>query len=135
MTYKHLLAPAAIAAIITTAAPAATPAAHYAISVRMQDGDRPATNPRLLVQADEPASFVIANDSYSLRMVATPDAEGHVTLASEVSSWTPHGLANDAQTIRLEAGGEARSLSFAHTDPTSGTVSRIRLDVSVRPVS
>jgi hypothetical protein len=137
MTLKYLLAPAI--AFAATALPAATPvaasAAHYDVSVRMQDGDLPATNPRLVTRAGQAATFEIANESYSLRMTATPDADGHVTLASSVSSWTAHGLTNDAQTVRLEADGEARILSFPHTDPATGATSRIRLDVRVRPAS
>jgi hypothetical protein len=133
MAGKILLTVAAFAAIAASATQAATGAANYDVSVRMQDGDKPATNPRLLTRAGEPATFVIANDSYSLRMTATTDAEGHVTLASQVSSWSPHGLANDAHNLRLEADGEAGMLSFPHTDPATGAVSQLRLDVSVRP--
>jgi hypothetical protein len=137
MACKYLFALAAAGTFAATALPAATPAtigaAQYDVAVRMQDGDQPATNPRLLTRAGEPATFVIANDSYSLRMTATPDADGHVVLASQVSSWTPHGLASDVQSLRLEANGEAGMLSFPHTDPATGAVRRIRLDVTVRP--
>jgi hypothetical protein len=137
MTRTYLLALTAAAACAATASLAATPAAtgavQYDVSVRMQDGDRPATNPRLVTGAGQAATFEIANESYSLRMTATPDADGHVTLASSLSSWTPRGLTNDAQTVRLEADGEARMLSFPHVDPATGATSRIRLDVRVRP--
>src|SRR4051794_31217946 len=121
MTRTYLLALTAAAACAATAsmAAAATGAAQYDVSVRMQDGDRPATNPRLVTSAGQAATFEIANDSYSLRMTATPDAEGHVTLASSLSSWTPRGLTNDAQTVRLAADGEARMLSFPHVDPAT----------------
>jgi hypothetical protein len=136
MTRRSLLALAMFGAFGATALPAATPAgtaAQYDVSVRMQDGDRPATNPRLLTRAGEAATFEIANDSYSLRMTATPDAEGHVTLASSVSSWTPRGLTNDARTVQLEADGEARMLSFPHIDPVTGATRQIRLDIRIRP--
>jgi hypothetical protein len=135
MARTYLLALAA-GACAATALPAATPAtgatAQYDVSVRMQDGDQPATNPRLLTNADRTATFVIANDSYSLRMTVTPDADGHVSLASEISSWTPRGLANDTQALRLEADGEPGTLSFARTDPKTGAERRLRLDVRVR---
>jgi hypothetical protein len=133
MTCRYLLALAAAGILVATALPAATPAKQYDVSVRMQDGDQPATNPRLLTNADRPATFVIANASYSLRMTVTPDAEGHVSLASEISSWTPHGLANDAQTLRLEADGAPGTLSFARTDPATGAERHLRLDIRVRP--
>ena len=137
MTRRTLLVLAGAGALAGTALPAATPAsgtaAHFDVSVRMQDGAAAATNPRLLTSAGQPATFEIANERYSLRMTATPDAAGHVTLASQLSSWTPHGLANDAQTLRMEANGEMGTLSFPHTDPATGAVSVIRLDVRVRP--
>jgi hypothetical protein len=127
----------AVAVFAATALPAATPgaisSAHYDVSVRMQDGDRPATNPRLVTSAGQAATFEIVNESYSLRMTATPDADGHVTLASSVSSWTPHGLTNDGQTVRLEADGAPSTLAFVHTDPGTGAVSPIRLEIRVRP--
>jgi hypothetical protein len=132
MTCRYLPALAAAGVFVATALPAATPAKQYHVSVRMQDGDRPATNPRLLTNAGRSATFVIANDSYSLRMTVTPDADGHVSLASQISSWTPHGLANDAQTLRLEADGEPGILSFARTDPATGAERRLRLDIRVR---
>jgi hypothetical protein len=137
MARKDLLVLATAGAFAATALPAATPAtagaAQYDVSVRMQDGDRPATNPRLLALAGHAATFMIANDSYSLRMTATPDADGHVAVAYEVLSWTAHGLNSDARELRLEADGEPGMLSFPHTDPATGAVSQIRLDVRVRP--
>src|SRR5690348_3739846 len=117
MACRYVLALAAAGIVVATALPAATPATQYDVSIRMQDGDQPATNPRLLTDAGRPATFVIANQGYSLRMTVTPDAEGHVSLASQISSWTPHGLANDARSLRLEADGEPGILSFARTDP------------------
>jgi hypothetical protein len=135
MPRKYLFALAA-GAFAATTLPAATPArratAQYDVQVRMQDGDQPATNPRLLTNAGAPATFVIANDSYSLSMTVTTDTDGHVSLASQFSSWTPHGLANDAQALRLEADGEGGMLSFARTDPATGAERHIRLDVRVR---
>jgi hypothetical protein len=137
MARKNLLALTAAGAFAATALPAATPvapgAAEYDVSVRMQDGDKPATNPRLLTRAGHAATFMIANESYSLRMTATPDAEGHVAVTYQVSSWTPHGLTSDGRDLRLEANGEPSMLSFPHTDPATGAMSQIRLDVSVRP--
>jgi hypothetical protein len=133
--FTLILASTFAATASSAATPATTGAAQYDISVRMQDGDRPATNPRLLTRADAPATFAIANDSYSLRMTTTADADGHVTVASQFSSWTPHGLANDVQNLRLEANGEAGMLSFSHTDPVTGAVRQIRLDVRVRPAA
>ena len=137
MSRRYLRMLAAAGAFAATALPAATPAApaatRYDVSVRMQDGDAPATNPRLLTEAGRTATFEVANDSYSLRMTATPDAGGHVALASSLSSWTPHGLANDARNLRMEADGEAGTLSFSHTDPATGAVRPLRLEIRVRP--
>ena len=137
MSRRYLPILAAAGVFAATALPAATPAApaaaRYDVSVRMLDGDAPATNPRLLTGAGQAATFEIANDSYSLRMTATPGADGHVTLASSLSSWTPHGLANDAQSLRMEADGAAGTLSFQHTDPATGAVRPLRLEIRVRP--
>jgi hypothetical protein len=114
------------------AAQAASAPAQYDVTMRLQDGDGPVTNPRLLVRAGEPATFMVGNASYSLRVMATPQDDGTVRIASEVAVWTPQGLRPDASQRTVRAGGESAALAFTHFDPKTGRPSDLRLSVAVR---
>ncbi|MEA3031707.1 MAG: hypothetical protein QOG13_3032 [Sphingomonadales bacterium] len=136
MARKTLMFALASAAIFAAPAPAATPApAQYDVRLIVRDGDAAPTTPRLLVDAGRPATFVVANQSYSMRVTATPDTGGRVLLDSMISSWTPDGLHNDASTITVDANGELSTILFPHTDPGTGATRQMRVDVSVRPAS
>lgn len=144
MTRIHRLALGAAASLAAQPLVAATPAAapgpaaaptHYDVQLVMRDGDAEPTRPRLVVEAGKAATFMIANHRYSMRMVATPEATGRVSLASEISSWTPEGLHNDVSTVTLDANGEPSTILFPHADPGTGAMRQMRVDVSVRPVA
>lgn len=122
------------ATILAAPAFAATPApARYDVQLIVRDGEAAPTRPRLLVDAGRPATFVVANQSYSMRVTAIPDAGGRVSLDSLISSWTPQGLHNDASTITVDANGESSTILFPHTDPGTGVTRQMRIEVSVRP--
>jgi len=131
MTRTGLSAMTAIAAL--AAAPALAAPAQYDIQLIMRDGDAAPTTPRLIVDSGHPATFMFANESYSMRLVATPAADGRVSLASDISTWSADGMHHDASTVTLDANGAPNTILFPHTDPGTGAVRRMRVEVSVRP--
>jgi hypothetical protein len=133
MTRTGLSALAAIAAL--SAAPARAAPAQYDVRLIVRDGDAAPTTPRLIVNSGEPATFEIARPSYSMRLVATPAADGRISLASDISTWAPYGIHRDASTVTLDANGAPSTILFPHTDPGTGVVRQMRVEVSVRPVS
>ena len=136
MTRTRLLGLAMIGTLAAAPALAATPAApaQYDVRLIMRDGDAAPTRPRLLVNAGRPATFMFANQSYSMRLVATPAADGRVSLASEISTWTAEGMHHDGSTVTIDANGAPSTILFPHTDPGTGAVRRMQVEVSVRPV-
>lgn len=92
------------------------------------------TEPRLTARAGEPATVMIGNDSYTLRIVATTDAERRVTVASEASVWTPAGLRFVQDRVSLTADGETGSFAFPATDPATGASRDARVEFSVVPL-
>jgi len=134
MTRIHRLALAAITGLAAVPAAAQTPA-HYDVRLIVHDGDAAPTTPRLLVDAGSAATFMIANQHYAMRLVATPAAGGRVSLASDVSTWNPDGLHHDASTITIAADGTPSTLIAPHADPGTGEARRLRIEVSVRPTA
>ncbi len=131
-----MLGVAAIAGAALAPVAAAAPAAReYQISMRMRTGDAAPTNPRLTARTGAPATFVIANGSYNLRLTATPDANDNVAIASLVSSWTAGGLVNRDQQMSIRANGEPATMLFDVTDPATGATNPVRIEVSVQPVT
>ena len=132
-----LLAYVAVAGFTASALNGATPTAmssvHYDIQATIHDGDRPDTHPRLLGLEGAPATFRIADDRYSLTVEAIPYADGHVTLRSQVSAWTPHGIRNDAQSARTQSDGTPLAVDFSYTNPANGQVRQVHVALSVRP--
>jgi hypothetical protein len=124
----------AILGLVATPLAAATPV-QYDVRLVVHDGDAAPTTPRLVVEAGSAATFMIANQRYAMRLVATPDTAGRVSLASEISTWNPDGLHNDAATINIAADGTPSTLLAPHTDPGTGEARRLRIEVSVRPVA
>lgn len=139
MSRIYLSGIAAIAASaltpVATAAPAAPAARDYQVSMRMRTGDAAPVTPTLRARAGAPATFVIANDSYNLRLTATPDANDNVAIASLVSSWTARGLINRDQQLRVRANGEPATVTFEFTDPATGATTPVRIEVSVQPAT
>lgn len=135
MARACVLALASFAALAAPAALAGAPAAPQDYDVRLvvRDGDKAPTRPRLLVRAGHAATFMIANERYSMRLVATPDAAGRVNLASNISTWHADGLHNDASTINIAADGAPSTLLMPHTDPGTGEPRQLGVEVSVRP--
>ena len=131
-----MLGVAAIAGAALAPVAAAAPAARdYQVSMRMRTGDAAPVTPRLTARTGAPATFVIANDSYNLRLTATPDANDNVVIASLVSSWTAGGLVNRDQQMSIRANGEPATMLFDVTDPATGATSPVRIEVSVQPVT
>jgi hypothetical protein len=127
----------AFASIAVFAVPAwaATPAHDYDVRLVVRDGDKPPTSPRLMVRAGGAATFMIANERYSMRLVATPDASGRVNLASNISTWHRDGLHNDASTINVAADGQPSTILMPHIDPGTGEARQLRVEVSIRPAT
>jgi len=129
------LAAAAPAASATDAAtPAAVPAPQFQFRLTMRDGDAAPTHPTLTALAGETATVMIANDSYSMRITATSDAQGKVALVSQIAAWTPRGIENYADNVELVANGEPGMVAFRRTDPATGASSDVRIEISVRPL-
>lgn len=133
MTRTGFLASALIAGLAAT--PALAAPARYDVQLIVRDGDAAPTTPRLIVEAGKPATFMVANPSYSMRLVATPAADGRVALSSDISTWAPDGMHQDGSTVTLDANGEPRTILFPHADPGTGAIRQMRVEVSVRPVS
>jgi hypothetical protein len=131
-----LLGIAALAGATLSPIAAAAPAGRdYEVSMRMTTGTAAAITPVLRARSGAPATFVIANDSYNLRLTATTDANDNVAIASLVSSWTAQGLVNRDQQLSVRANGEPATMLFDVTDPATGASSPVRIEVSVQPVT
>ena len=130
-----LIATAAAASVGTVPTAAAGGASEYYVSIVARDGDRAPTRPVLRVRSGEPATFMVANASYSLRIVATPAADGQVALTGDYDVWTPQGLRHGEDRLSVRSDGQPASFAFACTDPANGQVSRMRFEVSVRPLA
>jgi len=136
MARKTLLALASLAAVAAPLA-AATPApapAQYDVRLVVRDGDAPPSTPRLLVNAGRPARFVVANERYNLSVTATPDHAGRVSVDSHISTWSPGGLHTDASTVTIDAHGAPSTILSPHAEPGTGAPTRMRIEVSARPV-
>ena len=134
---KALLVSAIALAATTAAIPAAAEspdAPIYSLRFRVQGIETPGGQPRLTARAGEPATVMIGNDSYTLRIVATPDA-GRVAVASQVSYWTPQGLRYDEARADLAADGESGSFAFPATDPRTGATRDVRIEFSAVPIA
>jgi hypothetical protein len=136
MSRITLLGLAAIAASalapVATAAPAAQ---EYQVSMRMTTGAAAPVTPTLRARAGAPATFAIANDSYNMRLTATPGADNDVAIASLISTWTTGGLVNHDQQLSIHANGEPATLMFSVTDPATGATRPVRIEVRVQPVT
>ena len=121
------------ASALNGATPTAVPSAHYDIQATIHDGDRSDAHPRLLALEGAPATFRIADDRYSLTVEAIPYADGHVTLRSHVSAWTPQGIHNDAQSARMQSDGTPQAVDFSYTNPANGQIRQVHVALSVRP--
>lgn len=136
MSRIAMLGLAAIAgAALAPVAAAAPTARDYQVSMRMRTGDAAPVTPSLRARTGGTATFAIANDSYNLRLTATPDDNDNVAIASLVSSWTARGLINQDQQFRVRANGEPATFTFEVTDPATGATSPVRIEVSVQPAT
>jgi len=130
-----LAATAAAAAAAGTPAPLATPAAaEYVIDFVARDGDSAPVTPRLTVRRGATATYMVANDSYSLRIATTPASDAEVSVHSDIAAWTPRGLDIDAGNVTLRADGTPATVRFERTDPATGERRPIVVEVSVRPL-
>ena len=84
-------------------------------------------------RAGEPATVMLGNDSYTLRIVTTTDAERRVDVDAEVSFWTPTGLRYTRDEVGLTANGETGTFAFPATDPATGETRDVRIEFSVVP--
>ena len=109
-------------------------AREYRVEVVMREGDRTIGRPTLTVLAGEPATVIIGNESYLLKLVATAGDDARVALRSETALWTARGLAHDGASHDIAADGAPASFAFTRTDPKSGEESRVDVEVRVRPI-
>lgn len=133
MTRTILLAAALLAAVAAPAA-AVTPA-QYDVRLVVRDGDAAPSTPRLIVDAGRPARFVVANESYNLSVAATPDQSGRVSIDFHISTRSPGGRHTDASTVTIDANGAVSTILSPHADPGTGAATRMRIEVSARPVT
>ena len=136
MIHSFLVALAAAAsggAVPATAATSAD-APVYSVSFRLHGiAARDGSQQSLLARAGEPATVMLGNDSYTLRIVTTTDAERRVDVDAEVSFWTPTGLRYTRDEVGLTANGETGTFAFPATDPATGETRDVRIEFSVVP--
>lgn len=128
---------AAIALTACLAAPAAAqpPAPRYQVEAEIRDGGATPVRPRLVIKAGEPATIAIANQNYSLHLVATPNADAKVGIASQVTTWERTGLIHQGGNQEVSADGTPLQLRFRRTDPASGETRELAIDLRVTPVT
>jgi hypothetical protein len=132
---KAALALALVACTVGSSATAAPPAGQrYQLEAQISGGDAAEARPRLVMAAGEPATIQIANQKYSFRLTATPDAAGNVSIASLVTGWTPAGLAHQDKQAQVRADGTALQLLFPGL-PASGSTGDIKVDIRISPVA
>ena len=122
---------------VAAMAPAAAEmrAATYLVEAEVRDGEAVPTQPRLLVEAGQPATIQIANERFALRLTATPDAAANVAIASLVTSWAPFGLVHQDRQAQVRADGTPILLSFMRTDAATGETHPLEVRLQVRPAS
>lgn len=129
------LAVAASSAAVPAVAAAAADAPLYSVRFRLHGiATHDDSQPSLTARAGEPATVMIGNDSYTLRIVTTTDAERRVDVDAEVSFWTPAGLRYVQNQVALTANGETGQFAFPATDPSTGETRDVRVELSVVPI-
>jgi hypothetical protein len=123
---------ATIAASPLGAAPAAP--AQYLVHFELREAGRLIATPSLTVDTGKAATFMKADKSYALTLVATPDAARNVSIVFDMSSWGPHGLSHQDSTLRIAADGKTQAIAFQHVDPVSGRTIAADVQVSARAV-
>lgn len=107
----------------------------YSVRFRLHGIEtRSGADPNLVARAGEPATMMIGNESYTLRIVTTTDADRRVDVDAEASVWTPQGLRYTRSDVALAADGETGSFAFPATDPATGETRDIRIEFSVVPL-
>jgi hypothetical protein len=104
----------------------------YQIEAEVRDGATAPKRPRLTVVAGQPATIQMADRKRSLRVTATPDANGKVAVSSFVTSWTPDGLAHQNEQAEIKADGALLQMSFPGTHPATA---ELAVDIKVTPVT
>lgn len=127
-----LLALAALAA--APAAAAAPTSAEYLVKMTMRDGERVVASPSLTVRAGSAATFMKSDQNYWVKLMATPVADGRVSLAFDSVQAKPGGLDHYGSTITVAADGTPASFGAQRQDPATGAATGMRFDVSVRAI-
>ena len=104
----------------------------FQIEAEVRDGTATPKRPRLLVVAGQPATIQMADRKRSLRVSATPDANGKVAISSFVTSWTPDGLAHQNEQAEIKADGALHQMSFPGTHPATA---ELAVDIRVSPIA
>lgn len=130
-----ILAMAGALALTSGSSAAASAAREYKVEVVMREDGKPIGTPTLTAAAGQPATVMIGNASYLLKLVATADSDARVALRSETALWTPKGLTHDGASHALAADGAPASFAFTRTDPATGKESRVDVEVRVRPLA
>jgi hypothetical protein len=122
----------ACASPLLLAAGAPAPA-RYQIQLVMHEDGRAPVRPSLVVEAGEPATFMVGNERYNWRVVATPHA-GRVVVASDIAAWSPQGLRPNGSSLELAADGAPATISFRRVDPSTGIAGDVRIEISATPL-
>ena len=122
MNRNRMIISAIAGALALSSASSAAPSAarEYKVEVVMREGGMTIGTPTLIAAAGQPATVMIGNASYLLKLVATAESDARVALRSETALWTPRGLAHDGGSHALAADGAPTSFAFTRTDPASG---------------
>jgi hypothetical protein len=132
--------PAALALLAAALLPAAAveagaPApARFMVEARISHGSDAPAQPRLIVEAGNPATIQIANRDYALRLTATPGAADDVAVTSRVTMWTPTGLVHQDRHAELRAGGAPLRIGFRRAGGDGAAAAPIEIDLRVTPV-
>lgn len=118
------------AAETTTAAPM-----RFELQAEIRDGGAVTSRPRLIAVAGEPATILIANEKYSLRVTATAQASAEVSVDSLVTSWSRAGLVHQDKHTQLRADGMPAALHFTRIDPATGEARQLVIDIEAAPVA
>ena len=105
----------------------------FQLVAEVTDGSAAPLQPRLLIQAGEPATIQIANERYSFRLTATPDAAANVAIASLVTTWSPAGLVHQDRNAQVRADGTPVRLTFDRIDAPDGSHRQFQIALSVTP--
>lgn len=111
--------------IATTAAAAPVTPATYLLSFHFEDGDQLIGTGRLQVRAGETATIMKGDEARSaitIRMTATPQADGQLSVSSEIDAVSQAGVHRRAQPALRVLPNRPSVIEFGELSPTANPV-------------